>query len=59
MYIVKILGLDHRTVVYFLPYMSQLVLAIINDYFIWKLGKTYIGVDGTRVAVFLIAVNHF
>ena len=35
------------------------MLAVINDHFIWKIGKELIGVDGTRIAVFLIAVNHF
>ena len=59
MYLAKILKIDSNTMVYFLPYVSQLVLAIINDLFIWKLGKKLVGVDATRIAILLIVVNHF
>ena len=59
MYFVKLLGLDSPTVVYYLPYMAQLLLAILNDHFIWKVGKKTVGVDGTRIGVLLIVMNHF
>ena len=59
MYVAKLLGIDSPTVVYYMPYMAQLLLAILNDHFIWKIGKKTVGVDGTRIGVFLIVLNHF
>ena len=59
MYLAKILMIDSNTMVYFLPYMAQLLLAVINDFFIWKLGKKLVGVDSTRIAILLMVSNHF
>ena len=59
MYLAKILRIDSSTMVYFLPYLSQLILAIINDFFIWKLGKKLVGIDSTRIAIVLMVSNHF
>ena len=40
-----------------LPYIAQLPLVILNDLFIWKLGKKLVGVDATRFAMILIVFN--
>ena len=34
-------------------------MAILNDHFIWKVGKKTVGIDGTRIGVLLIVMNHF
>ena len=51
--------MDTNIVVRLLPYLTQLPLVILNDLFIWKLGKKTVGVDATRFAMILIVFNYF
>jgi GPI mannosyltransferase 3 len=57
LYLLKLAGLDTPWVVRVQPYLTHCPLVILNDYFIWKVGKRVIGVDGSRIAMLLIATN--
>ena len=57
LYLMKLAQLDTNLVVRLLPYLSQFPLVILNDLFIWKLGKKTVGFDATRFAMILIVFN--
>jgi len=57
LYVLKQLGLDTPWLVRVQPYLTHCPLVILNDYFIWKIGKRIIGIDGSRIAMLLIITN--
>lgn len=59
LYLLKSAGLDYPWVVRVQPYLTHCPLVILNDYFIWKIGKRLIGTDGTRIAMLLLIANRF
>lgn len=57
LYLVKQAGLDFPWTVRVLPYLAQCPLVILNDYFVWKIGKKIIGADGSRIGMLLLLTN--
>ena len=59
MYLLKLANLDSNLVIRLAPYFTNLLLVILNDLFIWKIGKKVVGVDATRFGILLIMTNQF
>ena len=59
MYLLKLANLDSNFVIRFAPYFTNLLLVILNDFFIWKIGKKVVGTDATRFGILLIVTNQF
>ena len=59
MYLLKLANLDSNLVIRLAPYFTHLLLVVLNDLFIWKIGKKVVGVDATRFAMFFIVTNQF
>lgn len=57
LYLLKVTGLDSPWLVRVQPYLTHCPLVILNDYFIWRIGKRLIGTDSTRIAVLLLVFN--
>lgn len=50
LWVIKIIGLDYGFVVRLCPYIAHIILVIISDTYMWRLGKRTVGVDATRIA---------
>ena len=59
LYVMKLLGLDSHTVVMLSPYLAHWVLVVAGDYFFYQIGKKTVGVNGTRIGVFVNVFNGF
>jgi phosphatidylinositol glycan class B len=57
LYLLKHFGLDSPWLVRVQPYLTHCPLVILNDYFVWKIGKRLIGVDASRITVLLLLTN--
>lgn len=57
LYLLKYFNLDYPWIVRMQPYLTHCPLVLVNDYFIWKVGKRVVGVDSTRIAMMLILTN--
>ena len=57
LYILKVLGLDHRIIVVMCPYVLQCFLVLISDHYLWEIGKITIGKNASRIAFILYIVN--
>ena len=55
----KILGLDSNLVVRKLPYLAHLPVALLNDWFFWKVGKKVVGRDAARLGMIMLFFNRF
>ena len=59
MQLVKMLGLDSNFVIRFIPYISHLPIVLLNDWFLWKVGKRVVGRDAARLGFLLHFFNRF
>ena len=57
MYLLKLANLDSNLVIRLAPYFTHLLLVVLNDMFIWKIGKKVVGVDATRFGMYFIVTN--
>ena len=57
LYLLKHLGLDYPSVVQVQPYLTQSLLVILNDYFVWRIGKKLMNKDSARYAMLFLIFN--
>ena len=56
LWVIKHLGIDFFIVVKLYPYLVQMLLVLVSDHYLWRIGKKTIGIPGTRIAfVFYLA----
>lgn len=55
----RFLGIDTNFVVRSCPYLAQLVLVLITDYYFWKVLKRILPKDAARLSYCLFFFNKF
>lgn len=59
MQLCKNLGIDSNLVLSNLPYIAHLPIVLLNDWFVWKVGKRVVGQDAARLGFLLYFFNRF
>jgi phosphatidylinositol glycan class B len=54
MWILKKVGLDYGCVVRTCPYIAHIILVIIYDAYLWRIGKITVGKNSSRVALYIL-----
>ena len=54
LWLLKQLGLDYGYLVRMCPKVSHIILVIISDTYLWKIGKLTVGKSSTRFAFFVL-----
>lgn len=55
--ILKSIGLDYGFVVRMYPYIAEIILVIISDYYFWEVGKKTVSTRATRIAFIFYLTN--
>jgi hypothetical protein len=55
--ILKYLGLDYALAVKLSPNIAHILLVMVSDSYIWKIGKQTVGKNATRVAFFILIIS--
>jgi len=55
--IIKFLGIDYHLVVRLCPYLSHMILVMISDVYVWKIGKLTVGKNSTRMGFFFLIIS--
>ena len=55
--VLKNLGLDYAYAVKLCPQISHIILVMVSDMYIWKIGKITVGKNPTRVAFFFLIIS--
>lgn len=54
LWLLKKLGLDYGTAVRTCPYIAHILLVIIHDAYLWRIGKLTVGKNSSRIAFFIL-----
>jgi len=59
MQLCKTLGVDTNLVIRYLPYIAHMPVVLLNDLFMWKVGKRVVGRDASRLGFLIYFFNRF